>query len=85
MRPANSDLQQVPGVGPRIAGYLQSIGIHSVADLQDKDPERLYRQLCRKHSRVFDRCLLYVLRCATYYASTPMPHSNRLQWWKWKD
>jgi hypothetical protein len=51
MKPAGSDLQQVPGVGPRIAGYLQSIGIRRASDLEGKDPERLFRRLCRKHSR----------------------------------
>ena len=85
MRPSGSDLQQVPGIGPRIARHLQSIGIRRVADLEGKDPGRLFRRLCRKHSRPLDRCLLYVLRCATYYASSPAPEPRLLQWWKWKD
>jgi len=84
MKRANSDLQQVPGIGPRIAGYLQSIGIRRPCDLEGKDPERLFRRLCRKHAKPLDRCLLYVLRCATYYASSPAPEPGLLQWWKWK-
>ncbi len=85
MKPADSDLQQIPGVGPNIAGHLQTIGIRRVADLRGKDPEELYRSLCRKTGCKLDRCLLYVFRCATYYASTPNPRADRLQWWKWKD
>jgi hypothetical protein len=85
MQPSKSDLQQVPGIGPRTASYLKSIGIQRVADLEGADPETLYRRLCRKHSRSLDRCLLYVLRCATYYASVPRPEPGLLKWWKWKD
>jgi hypothetical protein len=79
------NLQEIPGVGPRIAGYLESIGLHRVCDLADGDPEQLYDRLCRRHGVVFDRCLLYVLRCAVYYASTPVPRRDLLQWYKWKD
>ena len=36
-----SDLQNIPGVGPRTANYLESIGILSIGDLKEKDPEDL--------------------------------------------
>jgi hypothetical protein len=32
-----------------------------------------------------DRCLLYVFRCAVYYASTAAPEPELLKWWSWKD
>lgn len=79
------DLQEIPGVGPRIAGYLQSVGVRRVADLKGASPDDLYRRLCRKHARSFDPCLLYVLRCAVYYAITPRPKPHLLKWWNWKD
>ncbi len=85
MSPSKRDLEEIPGVGPRIAGYLESVGVHRVADLRAADAEELYDRLCRKRGRPFDRCLLYVLRCAVYYASTPRPQSHLLKWWKWKD
>ena len=85
MKPSMADLEQLPGVGPRIASYLHSIGIHHVADLKGKDPEELFERLCRQHSQSFDRCLLYVFRCAAYAASTPQPKSSLLKWWNWKD
>ena len=85
MKPSMADLEQLPGVGPRIASYLHSIGIHRVADLTDKDPEELFERLCRQHSKSFDRCLLYVIRCAVYAVSSPQPKPSLLQWWKWKD
>ncbi len=79
------DLQEIPGVGPRISELLESVGVHRVADLDGADPEELYGSLCRRHRRPLDRCLLYVLRCAVYYASTPRPQPRLLQWWNWKD
>ena len=85
MSQAKRDLQEIPGVGPRIAGYLESVGVHHVADLRGAAPEDLYRRLCRNHARSLDRCLLYVLRCAVYYASPRRPQSHLLKWWHWKD
>ena len=85
MSQGKCDLQEIPGVGPRIAGYLESVGVHHIADLRAAVPEELYRRLCRKHARSLDRCLLYVLRCAVYYASNRRHQSRLLKWWKWKD
>jgi len=59
-----NDLRRIPGVGPRIAEDLTSIGIRAVTDLKGKDPEKLYQQLCRRVGKPVDRCMLYVFRCA---------------------
>ncbi len=78
-------LQTIPGVGKIIAADLWDLGIRQVSDLQDKDPEELYRQLCERQGVLVDRCMLYVFRCAVYFASTPNPEPELLQWWSWKD
>ncbi len=62
-----------------------NLGIRSVADLRGKDPERLYDRECRRQGKPVDRCLLYVFRCAVYYASTAQPKPELLLWWNWKD
>ena len=85
MSPSEGNLQEIPGVGPRIAGYLESLGVRRTADLNGADPEKLYRQLSAKYRKPLDRCLLYVLRCAVYYASTRRPRPHLLKWWNWKD
>lgn len=85
MKHSATDLEQLPGVGPRLAALLHSIGVRRIADLKNKDPEELYDRLCRQHGKPFDRCVLYVFRCAVYAASTPRPKPGLLQWWKWKD
>lgn len=82
---ALDNLETIPGVGKNIASDLRSIGIHSVADLKNKDPEALYNQLMKSVGSHVDRCVLYVFRCAIYYAETPAPDPERLKWWNWKD
>jgi hypothetical protein len=79
------DLSRIPGVGPSIASDLYLLGIREVADLRGKDPEFLYSQLCREMGRHVDRCVLYVFRCAVYFASESKHHPELLKWWNWKD
>ena len=52
------ELLQIPGVGKSIASDLLRIGIASVNDLRDKDPEALYELSSEKAGSVQDRCLL---------------------------
>jgi 3-methyladenine DNA glycosylase/8-oxoguanine DNA glycosylase len=86
---AFKDLQRIPGVGPSIAEDLYSLGIHAVADLRGQDAEALYARLCAQTGQKVDRCMLYVFRCAIYFAdhenaATP-PDPEKLRWWYWKD
>lgn len=74
----------IPGVGKSIAVDLNGIGVKSVRDLKGKDPETLYEQMCKKQGIKIDRCMLYVMRCAIYYASTKNPDPEKLKWWNWK-
>lgn len=81
------DLRQIPGVGKSIAYDLWNIDIRSIADLKGKDPQILYDLSNRFAGAVQDRCLLYVFRCAVYYAETPEAKRKpeKLKWWNWKD
>lgn len=79
------DLQRIPGVGPSIAQDLFELGIRSVTDLCGKNPEALYLRRCRQQGVTIDRCLLYVFRCAVYFAESPHPEKRLLKWWNWKD
>jgi len=70
-----------------IANDLWNINIKSVAQLNGKDPEKLY-ELSNAHAgAVQDRCVLYIFRCAVYYAETPAGERDpeKLKWWNWKD
>lgn len=79
------DLQTIPGVGPRIAEVLADLGFSSVDDLRDKDPETMYEELCALRGAHVDRCVLYVFRCAVYFASHDVHEPDLLKWWHWKD
>ena len=82
---ATRQLQEIPGVGKSIAEDLWLLGIRRVADLKGKDPEKLYIKRCAQVGMQIDRCLLYVFRCAVYYASTQRHEPELLKWWNWKD
>jgi hypothetical protein len=82
---STTDLEQIPGVGKKIAWEMQSIGIRSVGQLKGKKPEKLYKKLIDFKAAPVDRCMLYVLRCAVYYASNTKHDPELLKWWNWKD
>ena len=79
------NLQRIPGVGKEISEDLWNIGIKSVQDLKGRDPESLYQKLCEYEGTKIDKCMLYVLRCAVYYASNIEHDPRLLKWWNWKD
>ena len=79
------ELQRIPGVGKSISIDLWNLGFRSVADLRNQNPELLYNSHCRKAGKPVDRCLLYVFRCAVYFASNREPDPRLLLWWNWKD
>ncbi len=80
-----AELAQIPGVGPSIASDLYQLGIREIADLRGRDPELLYSELCREMGQHVDRCVLYVFRCAVYFASESKHDRELLKWWNWKD
>ena len=78
-------LQEIPGVGKSIAKDLRALGITRVEQLRGRNPERLYVESNKLRGMTQDRCLLYVFRCAVYYASEPRPKARLLKWWNWSD
>ena len=77
----------IPGVGKSVATDLYNIGIRHIGDLKGKDPQALYESSNQFAGCVQDRCLLYVFRCAVYFAETltSAQDSEKLKWWNWKD
>ena len=84
---AIKELTIVPAVGKSIANDLVNIGINSIADLEGKDPVKLYDESNKFAGCIQDRCLLYVFKCAVYFAETPKhkQEEEKLKWWNWKD
>ena len=79
------ELMQIPGVGKSIANDLYNIGVTNIAALKDQVPEELYHLSNQDAGVVQDRCLLYVFRCAVYYASKKKHDAEKLKWWNWKE
>jgi hypothetical protein len=82
---ALKEFRTIPGVGRSIAEDFWNLGLRKVSDLRSRNPRRLYEQLCRFQGAHVDRCMLYVMRFAVYFASTAKPKSELLKWWNWKD
>lgn len=79
------ELRRIPGVGPTIARDLLRLGIRTVPELRGADPQALYEALCRDQGMHVDRCMLYVFRCAVYFAGDGPHDPELLLWWNWKD
>ena len=45
----------------------------------------MYADLCRLRGTDIDRCVLYVFRCAVYFAGNSTPDRTPLTWWNWTD
>lgn len=85
MKTKASELESIPGVGPKVAGYMRDIGINSVNDLKGQNAEELYDKLCDFQASPVDRCMLYVFRSSIYYADNTEYDLELLNWWAWKD
>ncbi|EHQ37035.1 helix-hairpin-helix domain-containing protein [Methanoplanus limicola] len=81
------DFRRIPGVGPSIAEDLYGLGYRSVSDLAGEIPEEMYERFCMMQGQRIDRCLLYVFRCAVYFAGNMESDYDPelLKWWSWKD
>jgi hypothetical protein len=82
---ALKDLRRIPGVGKSIARDLWNLGVRSVAELRGQDPTALYERLCAYQGARVDPCVLYVFRCAVYFASNERHEPELLKWWNWKE
>jgi hypothetical protein len=79
------EMMQMPTFGEKLAEQLWELGIHSIVDLKDKDPELMYLELMELRGMHIDRCVLYAFREAVYYASRKDHDPELLKWWSWSD
>lgn len=83
--PRKDPLRSIPGIGPSLARDLRDLGYAEVEALRGEDPEEMYDRLIHLRGKRQDPCVLYVFRCAVYFASTSDPDPELLKWWAWKD
>jgi len=80
-----NEFQSIPGIGKKLARDLFDLGYRSVNELRAEDPEEMYQRLMSLRGQHVDRCVLYVFRCAVYYANNSIHEPELLKWWNWKD
>ena len=76
-------LSDLSGIGGAMMRDLDQLGIHSVAQLAQAEPEVLYRDLSKLTGRQQDICVLDVFRCAVAQAKDPELPAEQRQWWWW--
>ena len=74
-------LRDLWSVGPAIERDLKSLGVHSVAQLARRSPERLYRHLERMTGKKQDPCVLDTFRAAVAQALDPNLPTEQCVWW----
>ncbi|MEO8447777.1 MAG: helix-hairpin-helix domain-containing protein [bacterium] len=80
-----TELQKIPSIGKACSEDLWNIGIRSISDLKNKNPQMLYKKLNSITGLTHDICMLYIFRCAVYFASEKKHGKEKLNWWYWKD
>src|SRR4051794_9819690 len=72
-------LEDIPNIGPAVAGDLRQLGIVLPADLLERDPYMMYDDLCRITGQRHDPCLLDTFIAAVRY----MAGEPKKPWWKY--
>ena len=76
-------LSDLVSVGPAMLRDFEILGVRSVAQLARRNPERLYKSLCRVAPQHQDICCLDAFRAAVAQACNPRLPTEQCQWWYW--
>lgn len=76
-------LEDLVSVGPAMVRDFKLLGIHSVAQLSRRNPEKMYERLCKVIGQAVDLCCLDVFRAAVAQARNPQLPAEKCEWWYW--
>jgi len=76
-------LEDLVSVSPAMVRDFKLLGIHGVAQLSRRNPERMYEKLCKMTGQAQDLCCLYVFRAAVAQARNPHLPAEKCEWWYW--
>src|SRR5262245_12108235 len=83
MQTETRQLKDLVSVGPAMLEDFNLLGVHSVAELRRRNPQRMYRELCRIRKQRIDPCCLDVFVAAVAQAKDPNLPIEQRQWWYW--
>jgi len=76
-------LEDLVSVGPAMVRDFKLLGIHSVAQLSRRSPEKMFERLCKITGQAVDLCCLDVFRAAVAQARNPHLAAEKCEWWYW--
>src|SRR5262245_38846452 len=76
-------LKDLVSIGPAMLEDFELLGIHTVAQLSRRNPQRMYRALCRIKKQTLDPCCWDVFVAAVAQARDPNLPVEQKQWWYW--
>ncbi|HEX3819403.1 MAG TPA: helix-hairpin-helix domain-containing protein [Candidatus Sulfotelmatobacter sp.] len=76
-------LEDLVSIGPAMVRDFEMLGVHTVAQLACRNPEKLYEKLCEITGQAQDICVLDVFRAAVAQARNPRLPVEQAQWWYW--
>jgi Pathogenicity locus len=76
-------LEDLVSVGPAMVRDFKLLGVHSVAQLSRRNPEKMYEKLCKVTGQTQDLCCLDVFRAAVAQARNPHLPAEKCEWWYW--
>ncbi|MGH9496284.1 MAG: helix-hairpin-helix domain-containing protein [Candidatus Sulfotelmatobacter sp.] len=76
-------LEDLISVGPAMVRDFKMLGVHSVAQLSRRNPEKLFEKLCEITGQSQDICVLDVFRAAVAQARNSRLPALQAQWWYW--
>jgi hypothetical protein len=73
-----SELLPMRHLWPRIEADLVGLGVHSLEELRDRDPEELYSTYCAQAGQAYDLCVRDTFVSLVAFAKTGEPRA----WWR---
>jgi Pathogenicity locus len=76
-------LRDLISIGPAMLRDFEQLGIHSVAQLAQRNPRRMYDRLNHLVGHRQDPCVLDTFCAAVAQARNPRLPVEKCQWWWW--
>ena len=76
-------LKDLRGIGTKMLGDSEKLGIRSVNELKSRDAKKLYDRMCKLTGTRQDPCVLDTYRCAIEQARHPDLPVEQTNWWYW--